>query len=113
MKAGLGQEKGGASKQFLGNLIWQLNGRSLSSGAVPSGDCSVVGRALGNVETARPESANHKSRHPPGGPVGRAPRSSVQGSRLPIDSRGRKQAGSARALRPPALGGDNTGQCPT
>lgn len=32
MKAGLGQEKGGASKQFLGNLIWQLNGQSLSSG---------------------------------------------------------------------------------
>lgn len=32
MKAGLSQEKGGASEQSLGNRIWQLNRCSLGSG---------------------------------------------------------------------------------
>lgn len=40
--------------------------------------------------------------------MGRAPTSSVQGSRLPLDSRGRKQAGSARVLRPPFLFSEGT-----
>lgn len=44
---------------------------------------------------------------------GKAERPSEWGSRLPVDSRGRKQAGPVGAPRLPVLRGEITGHCPT